>query len=81
MTAELPRRLREKANSLPESSYGVTTVTLILADGRRIGPVAIGWARDIIRLEGRPVHSAADLPFDPEEIVDLVDRPGGEPPQ
>ena len=81
MTVELPQRLREKADTLPESSYGVTTVTLVLADGRRIGPVAIGWATDIIRVEGRPVESAADLSFDPEDIVDLVDHLGREPPR
>ena len=44
MRLQIPEKLFDKANSFPESSYGATTVTLILSDGRRIDNVVLGGA-------------------------------------
>jgi hypothetical protein len=76
MTLELSDELAAKANTFPESSYGATTVTLILASGRRIDNVVLAGAR-IVKVGGRLVWGAGDLDFSPGEVVDLLrsDRP------
>jgi hypothetical protein len=67
----IPDALAAKANTFPESSYGATTVTLILADGRRIHDVVLGGASHIVKVGGRPVSDAKDLDFSVSEIVDV----------
>jgi hypothetical protein len=72
MTLRIPEQLAGKANSFAESSYGATTVTLILADGRRIDDVILAWASQIVKIRGRDVTGAGDLGFGVDEIVDVI---------
>ena len=78
MDLRLPHALFEKANRFPESSYGATTVTLILADGRRIENVVLGGADYIVKVDGRHVTEATELGFAVGDIVDVRPqrRPG-----
>ena len=73
----IPDELAAKANGFPESSYGATTVTLILSDGTWIRDVVLGGASDIVKVRGRHVSDAGELGFSISEIVDVVpnDRP------
>jgi hypothetical protein len=64
--------LVEKALKFPESSYGATTVTLILADGRRIDNVVLGGAEWIVKVDGRSVNEETELDFAVSEIVDVI---------
>jgi hypothetical protein len=66
----IPEPLAAKADSFPESSYGATTVTLILSDGRRIKDVILS-AAGIVRVKGRAVSDERDLDFRPSDIVDV----------
>jgi hypothetical protein len=74
MSLRISDKLFQKANTFPESSYGATTVTLILSDGRRIHDVVLGGASDIVKVQGRHVTSPEDLDFRLEEIVDVKPR-------
>jgi hypothetical protein len=73
MSLRISDELAAKANSFPESSYGATTVTLILWDGRRIDEVVLvlGGASDIVKIGGRNVSVASDLDFTISEIADV----------
>ena len=71
MSLRISDELAAKANSFPESSYGATTVTLILLDGRRIDEVVLGGASDIVKIGGRNVSVASDLDFTISEIADV----------
>jgi hypothetical protein len=71
MSLRIPDRLADKALRFPESSYGATTVTLILSDGRRIDDVILAGGSDIVKVKGRPVSDATDLDFSVSEIVDV----------
>lgn len=63
MSLRIPDKLFAKANSFPKSSYGATTVTLILRDGKRIDDVILTGASEIVRVKGRDVADAGDLGF------------------
>jgi hypothetical protein len=73
---DISDKLAAKANRFPESSYGASTVTLILASGRRIDNVVLAGPR-IVKVGSRMVSGAGDLDFSPGEIADVVrsDRP------
>jgi hypothetical protein len=71
MTLKIPDALATKANRFPESSYGATTVTLILSGGRWIHDVILGGAEYIVKVKGRSVSDAADLGFSVSDIVDV----------
>jgi hypothetical protein len=75
MSLRIPDRLADKALMFPESSYGATTVTLILSDGRRIDDVILAGGSDIVKVKGRLVSDAKDLDFSVTDIVD-VERKG-----
>jgi hypothetical protein len=68
----IPHALFEKANTFPESSYGATTVTLILANGRRVRNVVLAGAEWIVKVDARKVTVAAELDFSVAEIVDVI---------
>lgn len=68
----IPYALFEKANTFPESSYGATTVTVILADGRRIEDVVLGGAEWIVKVGGQRVSESTELDFAVGEIVDVI---------
>src|SRR5688572_5331863 len=76
MSLQVSDELFAKANRFPESSYGATTVTLILRDGRRIDEVVLGGASHIVKVAGRHVSAASDLDFSVSEIVDLFPSGG-----
>jgi hypothetical protein len=61
----LPAHLEARVLSMPESSYGLTRVTVILDDGTRVANVQVAWGREIFR-----VGDTAHLDFDPSRIVD-----------
>ena len=71
MSLRISDELAAKANSFPESSYGATTVTLILSDGRRIDDVVLAGASVIVKIGGRYVSVASDLDFSLNEIADV----------
>jgi hypothetical protein len=72
MSLKISDELAVKANSYPESSYGATTVNLILLDGRRINEVVLAAASEIVKVGGRDVSEASDLDFSLGEIADVV---------
>ena len=71
MSLRISDALAAKANSFPESSYGATTVTLVLLDGRRVDEVVLGGASVIVKIGGRDVSVASDLDFSLTEIADV----------
>jgi hypothetical protein len=71
MNLRIPDALVVKANTFPES-YGATTVTLILADGRRIENVVLRGAEWIVKVYWRSVTEATELDFAVGEIVDVI---------
>ena len=71
MSLKLPNELAAKTYAFPESSYGATTVTLVLSDGRRIPDVIIG-GETIVKVKDRLVSVAGDLDFRVSEIVDVL---------
>jgi hypothetical protein len=68
----VPDIVAEKVLSFPESSMGAHRVTLVLADGRRVGDVTLAWGHEIVRVGGRDITEAADLDFAPCNVVDAV---------
>ena len=71
MSLRISDELAAKANSFPESSYGATTVTLILSDGRRIDDVVLAGASVIVKIGVRHVSATSDLDFSLNEIADV----------
>ena len=74
MTLRIPDELAAKALIFPESSYGATTVTLILSGGRRVDDVILAGGDVIVKVKGRAVADAGDLGFSVSEIVDVVPK-------
>ena len=64
--------LAEKAAGFPETSNGVTIVSLILADGRRIQNVTLAWGSEIIRVGGQQVDTPSQLGFEIAMIRDVL---------
>lgn len=71
MSLKIPKNLYAKAARIPESSYGASTVTLILASGKTIPDVVLAGGEEIVKVGGVSVGSEQDLPFSTREIVDL----------
>ena len=65
---EIPERLQEKVNAMPECSYGVARIHVTLDDGSQYRDVYVAWGSEIVRV-GVDEH----IPFDPSRIVS-VDR-------
>jgi hypothetical protein len=76
VTLRIPDGLAAKANTFPESSYGATTVTLVLSDGTLITDVVLAGASDIVKVQGRAVSDAADLGFSVNDIADVTQESG-----
>lgn len=74
MTLRIPAKLADKAHRFPESSYGATTVTLVLANGRRIENVVLGGAEWIVKIGDRRITDSTELDFSVDDIV-KVRRP------
>ena len=62
----VPERLREKVDGLPEYTYGVNLVTLILRDGTRIPHMRLTWGNEILSLKGQD-----EIEIDVSQIVDV----------
>ena len=77
MSLRIPDALAAKANTFPESSFGATTVSLVLADGRRIHDVVLGGASHIVKVGGRHVSELAELDFSLADIVDVKPQRAG----
>jgi len=71
MSIEIPARFTEKAARFPESSYGATTVTIVLTDGRRISDVVLAWGRQIVRVGGMLIDKPEQLGFDLGMVQDV----------
>jgi len=69
---ELPTLLSEKASEFPESSYGATTVTLLLIDNRKINNVILAWGSEIIKIENKPIKDIRNIGFKQEDIIDVL---------
>jgi hypothetical protein len=69
---ELPGELASKAAGFPETSYGATTVTLVLSDGRQVLGVVLAWGREIVRIGSRTVNVPAELGFDLVAVRDVL---------
>jgi hypothetical protein len=76
VTLRIPDGVAAKANTFPESSYGATTVTLVLSDGTLITDVVLAGASDIVKVQGKRVSDAADLGFRVDDIVDVTQKSG-----
>lgn len=53
---------------MPEWRYGADRISVVLRDGRTYSPVEVAWGREIISVEG-----SRTVPFNGEEILDVVD--------
>jgi|SRR3990167_3891350 len=62
----LPLAVQHKVAGLPECSYGVKRVTLILADGTEYADVFVAWLKEVIFVRGHP-----SIPFDVTQVVDV----------
>ena len=71
MTLRIPAKLAAKAHGFPESSYGATTVTLVLANGRRIENVVLGGAEWIVKIGDRRITDSTELDFSVEDVVNV----------
>ena len=71
---EIPARLAEKAAGFPESSYGATTVTVVLTDGRRIADVVLAWGRQIVRVGDRVIEKPEQLDFELGMVQDVESK-------
>ena len=65
---KLPQHVSAQVDTFPESSYGATTVTLVLSDGRRIERVVVG-GQHIVRIGDRDITHADQLDFDVSSIA------------
>jgi hypothetical protein len=72
MDLRLPDILAAKAVRFPESSYGATTVTLVLAGGRRVPHVVLAGGTDIVKVGGRTITSPDQLGFNLADIRDVL---------
>jgi len=72
MGIELPEHFLEKTEVMPESSYGVNKVTLVLKDGRRIQHVFLAWGHTIVKIEGKMIERDEKLSFKTEDITDII---------
>jgi len=66
----LPDLIKDEIANMPEYSYGVNRVTVELKDGSKFDNVFVGWAEEIIKVE-----SSDTVPFDPAQVVKVVNNP------
>ena len=71
---DLPSGLSGKVTSFGESSHGVTIVTLVLKDGKRVPHVHVAWGRNVIKATG-PEEEALLSKLEPADIVDVLPEP------
>lgn len=62
----LPEDIQDRVADMPEHSYGVTRVVVILDDGTEIPDVYVAWAKEIVK-----VGTSEKISFDPGRVVDV----------
>jgi hypothetical protein len=67
----LPAHLADKVATFGESSYGATSVTLVLKNGSRIPHVHVAWGLQVIKATGSE-EDALLTKLDPDEIADAL---------
>jgi hypothetical protein len=72
MNNTLPTSLAEKAVTFPECSYGACKAKLVLNSGKVISNVTLAWGSEIVKLNGMPITSTSNLPFDLKDVVDVL---------
>jgi len=63
---EIPSKFEDEISQFPEHSYGVTRISVLLEDGKRINDVFVAWGKEIVR-----VGTSKTIPFDPEKIIEV----------
>ncbi|HTS04334.1 MAG TPA: hypothetical protein VMP68_02045 [Candidatus Eisenbacteria bacterium] len=71
---DLPGNLADKVAAFPEASYGVSLVTLILKNGKRIPHVHVAWGSQVIKAT-QPDDDAELSRLDPLDIADVLSEP------
>jgi hypothetical protein len=66
---EIPSKFEEQILQMPECSYGVTRVNVILDDDTTISDVYVAWGKEIVK-----VGENAIVSFDPTRIT-AIQRP------
>jgi hypothetical protein len=67
-TRIIPEVLHEQIMAMPEYSYGITRIRVILNDGLRFSDVFVAWGNEIVK-----VGTSEKIPFDPSKII-IVER-------
>ncbi len=67
----LPEALQEKVRKLPEHSYGVKRIAMVLDDGVRYPGLYVGWNKEVLTL----ARHEGPLPFDVGRVVEVQDDP------
>jgi hypothetical protein len=60
----IPEKFHDKVSGMPESSYGVTRITVTLDDGSKYPDVFVAWGREIVK-----VGTSENIPFDSSRII------------
>lgn len=61
---KIPSKLRNRILDMPEYSYGVVKITVVLRDGTRISPVYVADGKEIVK-----VGDGDRISFDPKDIM------------
>jgi hypothetical protein len=67
----LPERLQDKVRKLPDDSYGVKRIVVVLDDGTTYGGVYVGWSKEVLWIEGHDT-----VPFNVARVVEVRHDPG-----
>lgn len=62
----LPEHIQEEIKKLPDDSYGVKRIVVVLDDGTTFGGVYVAWAKEVVWVEGRE-----SVPFDVTRVAEV----------
>ncbi len=68
----LPRQIQRKLKKLPEHSYGVKRVAVVLEDKTEYNGVFVAWDKEVIG-----VHGFGAIPFDVNKVIDVRNDSSG----
>jgi len=63
---------RKLLSDFPKSSSGVSQVTLILINGRKISEVYLARGEEIVKIDNKSISGIRDLGFSIFEIKDVI---------
>jgi hypothetical protein len=66
----LPEHIQDKVRKLPDHSYGVKRIAVVLHDATTYGGVYVAWAKEVLSVEG---HEG--IPFDVTHVVEVQHDP------